>query len=312
MLECRIFNVMPERFEERISAILDLARLRELNGEWGESICLLESGLDIVGGNPTLRVKLLPPLAGLLWKRGEMTIAEILLSEAYATAESFEDEEALSEVYYQLGEIHYAKQFYMNDAEAKEALPFHEKALELRLRLGDMRGASDSHSRVGTILERLGDWEKAQQHYQEAIKIPEEIGYNQGLTRPLTQMGGYHRRQGETQKALEHHQEALRVSRESGNQEDVMFSTVNVAQMLYRINGEPDEALDLCRGALEVAERTGFKVAMARVHYGIALINLREGRSDQAREHFRRVIEISESAGLQYFIGPAEEQLRKI
>jgi tetratricopeptide (TPR) repeat protein len=304
---------MPdEGFEERINTILDHARLKELSGEWIESIRLLESGIDVAGDNPRLRVKLLPPLACLLWKRGEMPRAEALLSEAYETAESSGDEETLSEVYYQLGEIHYAKQFYMNDAEAGEGLPFHEKALDLRLKLNNRNGASDSYSRIGTIHERLEDWEKAHQCYQEATKIAEETGYSQGLIRPLTHIGGFHRRQGDEQKALEHHQEALRVSRESGNQEDTMFSIANVAQIRYRINGDSEEALSLCREALEIAERTGFKLAVARVHFGIALIHLRENCSEKAREHFLRVIEISEDAGLLYFIGPAEEQLGKI
>ena len=292
--------------------MLDLARLLESSGEWSESIRLLELGTDIVGDYPRLRARLLPSLAGLLWKRGDMPRAEALLSEIDVTVEPFHDEGPLSDFYYQLGEIHYLKQFYMDDAESREALPLHEKALELRLRLGDMESASDSQSRVGTIYERLGDWESAHKHYRNAIEIAEEIGYKRGLTRPLTHIGGYHRRQGETQKALEYYREALRASQESGEQEDVMFSLANVAQMIHRVNGDPEEALDHCRRALEIAERTGFRLAMARVHYGIALIHLRESCLDRAREHFQMVIEISDSVGYGFFIGPAEEHLRKI
>jgi tetratricopeptide (TPR) repeat protein len=305
-------EAFKEKYEELIFTLLDLSRLLESSGEWSESIRLLELGIDIVVDYPRLRARLLLPLAGLLWKRGDMPKAEALLSEIDVTAESFHDEAVLSDFYYQLGEIHYVKQFYMDDGESGEALPFHEKALELRLRLGDMEGASDSHSRVGTILERLGDWEQADQHYREAIDIAEETGYKRGLTRPLTHIGGYHRRRGEAQKALEHYREALRVSQETGDQEDIMFSLANVAQMLHRVNGDPEEALDHCRRALEIAERSGFKLAMARVHYGIALIHLREGCLDRAREHFQRVIEISDSVGYRFFIGPAEEHLRKI
>jgi len=284
----------------------------ESGGDWSESVRLLEQGIDIVDDDPGLRARLQLPLAGLLWKRGEMARAEALLSEARMTAESSDDEGLLSKVYYQLGEIHYVKQFYMNVTESGEALPFHEKALELRLGRGDMEGASDSHSRVGTIRERLGDWEKAHRHYREAIRIAEETGYTQGLTRPLTHIGGFHRRQGETDKAFEYHREALRISRESGNQEDVMFSLANVAQMIHRVDGDPEGALDHCQRALEIAERTGFILAIARIHYGIAAIHLGEGNVDRAREHFRKVIEISEDTGYRYFIGPAEEQLRKI
>ena len=298
--------------EGRMTELLDLARKKEYSGDWTEAIDLLEKGINTVGDNPGLRATLQLPLAGLLWKRGEMARAEALLSEARATAESSDDEGLLSEAYYQLGEVHYVKRFYMNDAEYGEALPFHEKALKLRLKLGDKEGASDSHSRVGTIHERLGDWEEAHRHYREAIRIAEEIGYTQGLTRPLTHIGGFHRRQGEMQEAFDHHREALRVSRESGNQEDVMFSLANVAQMIHRVDGDPEGALDHCGRALEIAERTGFKLAMARVHYGIAVIHLGEENFDRAREHFKRVIEISESAGLSYFVGPAEEQLRAI
>ncbi|MHA2083963.1 MAG: tetratricopeptide repeat protein [Candidatus Thorarchaeota archaeon] len=300
------------KLEEKISRLLYQARSHETKGDWGKSICLLEQGINVVGDDTRLRTRLLPPLAGLLWKRGKMAMAEELLSEAMTTTGSIDDERFLPEVYYQLGEIQYVKQFYMDDSESDKALPFHEKALELRLRLDDMEGASDSHSRVGTVHERLGDWEKAHQHYRKAIRIAEEIGYTQGLTRPLTHLGGRHRRQGEIQRAFEQYQEALRVSQESGNQEDVMFSLANVAQMIHRVNGDPEEALDHCQRALEIAERTGFKLAMARVHYGIAVIHLGEEDFDQAREHFRRVIEISEGAELSYFIEPAKEQLLKI
>jgi len=300
------------KLEGRISKLLDLARKNESDGDWTESISLLERGIDTVGDNPRTRAKLLHPLAGLLWKRGEMARAEALLSEAKMTAESFNDERLFSEVYYQLGEIHYVKQFYMNDAKSGEALPLHERAMELRLKQGDMEGASDSHSRVGTIHERLDDWEEAHRHYREAIRIAEETGYTQGLTRPLTHIGGFHRRQGETDKAFEYHREALRISRESGNQEDVMFSLANVAQMIHRVDGDSEGALEHCRRALDIAKRTGFILAIARIHYGIAVIHLGEGDVDRAREHFRKVIEISEGSGYRYFIGPAEEQLKKI
>ena len=305
-------EAFKEKHEGLISALLDLARLHESSGAWSESIRLLELGIEIAGDDLRLRARLLLPLAGLLWKRGDMPRAEALLSEVDVTAESLHDESVLSDFYYQQGESHYLKQFYMDEGGSGEALPFHEKALELRLRLGDMEGASDSHSRIGTIHERLGDWERAHHHYLEAIEIAKEAGHKRGLTRPLTHIGGYHRRRGDTQKALEHYREALRASQESGDQEDVMFSLANVAQMIHRVNGDPEEALDHCRRALEIAERTGFKLAMARVRYGIALIHLREGRLDPARENFQRVIEISDGVGLRFFIGPAEEYLRKI
>ncbi|UCH57056.1 MAG: hypothetical protein JSV18_06885, partial [Candidatus Bathyarchaeota archaeon] len=83
-----------EKFEELIFTLLDLARHFESSGEWHESIRLLELGIEIVGDDPRLRARLLPPLAGLLWKRGEMPRAEILLSEVNITAETFDDEDS--------------------------------------------------------------------------------------------------------------------------------------------------------------------------------------------------------------------------
>jgi tetratricopeptide (TPR) repeat protein len=296
-----------KKYEEISNSILELAKDIEASGEWSEAVRILKHGVGIVQDHPTLKVRLIPLLAGLLWKRGEIDTAESLLS-----LDGVDSDEALSDFYYELGEIHYVKKYYMNDDSYQNGLGFHEKALELRIKLGDMEGVSESHSRIGTIYEHLDNWEEANNRYQAGIKFARMVGYKSGLTRPLTHLAGYQRRQGELDKAFELYHEALRVSQESGDQEDTMFSLANMAQITYLTENDLEEALGYCWRALEIAERTGFILAIARVHYGIASLSLRAGQNNQARDHFQQVINVSEKGGYNYFIGPAEEQLKNL
>jgi tetratricopeptide (TPR) repeat protein len=73
----------------------------------------------------------------------------------------------------------------------KEALKFHEKALQIHREARYMFGIATNLGFIGIIYYRLGDLEKAMSHFQEALQIHREGGYRIGVANNLSPSGDW-------------------------------------------------------------------------------------------------------------------------
>ena len=60
---------------------------------------------------------------------------------------------------------------------AKEYL---EKALAIRIQIGDKKGEARSYLNLGTVFESLGQYDKAKEYLQKALVIQTQIGDKEG------------------------------------------------------------------------------------------------------------------------------------
>lgn len=301
-------GIPPSRYDKLASEILELARLIKSSGEWREAVHLLEHCAEMLKEHPKIRARLLALYAELLWKRGDIELAEQLLDQQAPDI----DPRTLSDILYEFAEVHYILKYFMLRETDEDPLALHEEALRLRREAGYMEGVSESLSRIGTMYEHQGDYEAAQPYYEEGIEVAESIGYTHGLLRPYTHMAAYQRTLGNHDESYRLYSESLRLSEEAGGQETIMFSLANMAQAEYASSGDLEKALSLDAKALEIAGRTGFILGHARVLLGIALLHMQAGDNEKAINHFRKVLEVAEAAGYSYFTKPAQDYIEKL
>lgn len=296
---------LSPRYNELASSILGLVHDHRSKGEWEEAVHLLEHGTKILRDYPKSKAMLLAIYAELLWKRGDIQRAENILQE-----KPYVDPKTLSDILYEFAEVHYILKYFMYRDTDQDPLTLHEKALSLRREAGYLEGVSDSLSRVGTMYEHQGDYEKAQPYYLEGIEVAESIGYTAGLIRPYTHMAAYQRELGNHDESYRLYSESVRLSEEVGDESVTMFSLANMAQAEYAASGDLQQALSYDLRALVIAEKTGFILAHARVHLGIALLYMQAEDNEKAKSHFNKVIEVAEAAGYSYFTKPAQDYIK--
>ena len=61
-----------------------------------------------------------------------------------------------------------------------QAQGYHEKALAIRLEIGDRKGEAASHGNLGTVFQSLGNYAQAQEYHEKALAIRLEIGDRKG------------------------------------------------------------------------------------------------------------------------------------
>lgn len=302
-------NLEASQLHDKLaSTVLEIAYNHKTNGEYKEALHLLHHGSQILIEYPKNNAKLVPLFAELLWKTGDIQRAEKILDKEFHDI----DDKTLSDILYELAEVHYILKYFMLRETHQDSLKLHEEALSLRREIGYLEGVSESLSRIGTMYEHRGDYENAQPYYLEAIKIANSINYTRGLTRPFTHMAAYQRKLGNHDESYRLYSESLKLSEKVGLQETISLSLANMAQAEFQASGDLEKALRLDFRALQIAEKTGFILAHARAHFGIALLYMQAEYNEKANEHFLKVIEVAESAGYSYFVKPAQDYMKQL
>jgi len=305
-------------FAELLSAARDAATQLEHDGRSDLAIRLLKGllkGLLKAGGvscPDTEAARLRAALAGMIWKRGEMAKARALAADALKIAERDAHDEARSEALFVLGEVAYIEAAYMGRASLDDALEHHERALELRRRIGDHRGESLSLSRIGVIHERMDEPERARACYEEALRIAEESDFPEGMSRPYVHIGVAKELAGDMEGALADYRRSVAAVRRAHDVHALSFDLCNVASAGFRVEGDLHAAIELLREAREYAEGMRFELANVRVHQVTGDVYAAAGRPGDARQEYEAAIAIADAADLAPFAAYVREKMAAI
>jgi len=83
-----------------------------------------------------------------------------------------------------------------------EALAYQRQALELRESMGDTRGVSESLFLIGTVYERLHQYDRAFDYYTQARRIADECGHLYEKTEPARHFAYKALLKGDLEQAL--------------------------------------------------------------------------------------------------------------
>ncbi|MGB6014319.1 MAG: tetratricopeptide repeat protein, partial [Nodosilinea sp.] len=99
----------------------------------------------------------------------------------------------------------------------RQAITFHERSLAIARELGDRRGEGGSLGNLGVVYYSLGDYRQAITFYEQHLAIAREIGDRLGEGNALGNLGNAYDSLGDYQRAITFHKQRLAIAREINN-----------------------------------------------------------------------------------------------
>ncbi len=139
------------------------------------------------------------------------------------------------------------------------ALPYFEKAYQLRKKIGDKKGMAESLSHIGLVYlakkePTESDKEKAFSYHMESNRVAKEVGDKLTQSYNTRHIGFIYLERGELDKALVQFQESLALRQEIGYKAFVPSSYLGVG-LAYHQKGAFDTALKYYQIGLGMAEK---------------------------------------------------------
>ncbi|MEV0844382.1 tetratricopeptide repeat protein [Streptomyces sp. NPDC049954] len=133
---------------------------------------------------------------------------------------------------------------------------FSERALRIRLRLGDALQLARSHNLMGILHLHVGNDQQAVEYFLLAISGFTGEGDRRGLYRSLNNIAELYQRIGRSQAAERAYRQAIKLLDSGSGRGDSATLHLNLATVLTTL-GEPEEALSLLERALPALRGVG-------------------------------------------------------
>jgi predicted ATPase/DNA-binding SARP family transcriptional activator len=177
----------------------------------------------------------------------------------------------------------YARGLHANS----EALSHYEEALAL-----GHPDAATLHEAIGDLRTRAGEYGAALASYEAAASSasPGDLAVLEH------KIGNVYARRGERDLARSHYESALEGLR--GPEEDTELARLYADwSLLAHGQGEPEEATELARRGLELAEGTDDRRALAQAHNMLGILAGKSGDQDAALRHLGESLDLAEALG---------------
>ena len=135
--------------------------------------------------------------------------------------------------------------------EYDKAIEYLEKALAIRIRIGDKGGEAADYGNLGTVFVYLGKYVKAKEYFEKALVINIRIGDKQGVARNYGSLGNVFISRGKYGKAKEYLEKALAITIEIGDKSGAASSYRNLGTV-FKSLGECEKAEEYFKKALEI------------------------------------------------------------
>ncbi len=193
---------------------------------------------------------------------------------------------------------------YLSNLET--ALSLSMQALDMFIELGDKSGEAQAYVSTGAIYYYMGDYDKGLDCFLKGLQHGEEIGNKEAVTYAYNGAGYIYGVLGDNKKGLEFLQKALTLCRELQNfsLESSILDSIAVA---YLNDGQIDKAYDTYIECQHLSEQKNEKRNLGYALFGIGEILVKQNKTEEAKEHFLRSIEIHNGIG--YKVGMANSLL---
>jgi len=258
---------------------------------------------------------------------GEKDSALESLKEALALFEATDSKAEQAIALHQIGRTYWAL------GERQKVLDYFERALAIHKSTGDQAGEARTLNSIGAFYYNINDNDRALDYFQRALKIDRRLGQSKQVAVTLYNVGERFRYLRDYSKALSSFEEALPLARANGDratearilgsigaacaatgQMDRAIESVNSsvdlakglqdsaaeAEALSKAGdvlgkaGREDEGLDRLHQSLELDRVRGYAPGEALTLFRIALIERKNGKLEDAREHIEAALGIVE------------------
>ena len=185
--------------------------------------------------------------------------------------------------------------FWYKHSHATEGRRWLERAIELAADADGSRLARVSHG-LGVLLQQLGELDTALRLLERSLAIWRDLGNRDEQARELNSLGTTHLLLGDPDAARSMLEDSIAIAREIGNDARRATALTNLG-WAELFAGNFDRATQALQQALMLDREHGDMMGMAIDQQALALISLRAGRAQEARDHLSATLDYVVSSG---------------
>ena len=226
------------------------------------------------------------------YRRFDSKLAMQYANQAYKLAEHSKMEEALADLNFDIGLIHY------NTGDYEKSQKYFLKSLSMFESLENLVGIGKAYEMVGDIKGVQGDGVTAINHYRKALKMFLEAGDDYWIAWAYNDIA---RSMQNADSSLKYHSLSLKTSLKINNLQGMADSYHNMAQV-FENTGRIDTALSYYFKALALDEKQGNHYEMAISYNEIGELYLGIKENDSALTYLNKAVTIARNNNMK---GPA-------
>jgi tetratricopeptide (TPR) repeat protein len=186
---------------------------------------------------------------------------------------------------------------YISKGDLDKALEYHEKALKMEGELGRKEKTADVLGHIGIVYGTKSELDKALEYFTKSLELYVEIGIAGGMANQLGNIGIIYKNKGELDKALEHHEESLKMNLVLGRKKEMAANYANIG-IVYATKGKLGKALEYYEKALNLDEELGRKEGIAEDFVSIGAVYKEKGELEKALEYYEKALKIFRDMGI--------------
>jgi len=182
---------------------------------------------------------------------------------------------------------------YRAMGELDRARDHYQRAYQVFMEIGMLRGLARALIGLGGVCRSLGDFDASEAHFTEARRLIEPTGNPVTMARVLSDLALLRQLMGNHDEALQLFEESLRIRREKIGGLIVATCLIDLGKF-FLATGKPDEAIVRLDEALRIAEREDHKPRMFAAHEALSEAHCKKGDLTAALMHHQEYQRIKE------------------
>jgi tetratricopeptide (TPR) repeat protein len=203
---------------------------------------------------------------------------------------------AIGMLYFSLGEIEKAKEYFLRTMDYSQAVQPTKEAYDDLNKSKKLLDKAFTLNNISQIFKVQGDYDTALTYLQQSLKICQQIGNKEGEGVALDNIGQIYDAKGDYDSALTYLQQSLKIRQQIGDKAGEGTSLNNIGQ-IYDAKGDYDIAMDYLQKSLKIRQHFGDKRGEGATLNNIALIYKTRGNCDAALTYLQQSLNICQQLG---------------
>jgi predicted ATPase len=196
----------------------------------------------------------------------------------------------LAELHSNIGAVYWRKGDYV------QALEYHNKALELRKVINDLKGIARSYANLGMVYWDMGMYDNAIKYHELGIEICDKIGDVYGVTSVHLFIGLVKVAEGKLDDAEEYYNKSLTQARRIGNSSGEAAALLCSGELWLERNA-PAKAIDWFERSIRICKSIGDKGLLCINYNRLAEALIRTGKIADAKAYCINALSLAQEIG---------------
>ncbi|MDZ8066340.1 MAG: tetratricopeptide repeat protein [Nostoc sp. DedQUE08] len=178
----------------------------------------------------------------------------------------------------------------------QRAIEFFQQSLEISKEISDRNGEGASLGNLGNAYNSLGQYQRAIEFYQQSLEISRETGNRNSEGASLCNLGNAYNSLGQYQRAIEFCQQSLKIFRDISDCNSEGASLMSLGNA-YNSLGQYQRAIEFYQHSLEISREIGDRNSEGNSLMGLGNAYNSLGQYQRAIEFYQHSLEISREIG---------------